>query len=99
MSTSKIGVFRAIVNGVEQRGDDGFLYVKGESCAYMKLGELENMDFKAALTEIISNDDGEHFFVATETSGQVDIMAYKKERVYENVKQDELSKLQRMSAA
>lgn len=94
MNVMSLGVFRAIVNGVEGRGDDGFLYVKGERCVYMKLPELENKDFRDALQEILANDEGEHFYIVTETGGRVDIMAYTRERVYEDVKNDELKKLQ-----
>ena len=76
------GVFKAIINGVNERGEGGVLFVKGDGCAYRFVSEFKNDEFRGALTTVIENDEDRHFFVVEERDKQLHVLAYPKTRVW-----------------
>ena len=77
------GVFKALLNGVHQRGDGGVLYVKGDECAYRFPGEFSNATFRGSLEEALTENGASHFFVVEEKDAQLHLLAYSKKRVME----------------
>jgi hypothetical protein len=76
------GVFKAILNGLHERGEGGVLYVKGDECAYRFSSEFTNVQFRGALDKVIEDDEGVHFFVVEERDKQLHVLAYPKTRVW-----------------
>ena len=76
------GVFKAILNGLHQRGEGGVLYVKGDECAYRFVHEFVNLEFRGALETVVDADAGNHFFVVEERDKQLHVLAYPKTRVW-----------------
>ena len=79
------GVFKAIVNGVNERGEGGVLFVKGDGCAYRFVSEFANDEFRGALTTVVENDENQHFFVVEERDKQLHVLAYPKTRVWSDL--------------
>ena len=52
------GVFRGLLNGVQQRGDGGVFFVRGEEGAYMFAREFTNAEFAEALQTLIDDTPG-----------------------------------------
>ena len=77
------GVYRAIVNGVHTRGEGGFLFVRGEECAYMFPSELRAPDeFRDTLSTMIADEASSHVFYAVEQrDGKLHVLAYPREVV------------------
>mgnify|MGYP001376148772 CR=1 FL=1 len=78
------GVFKAALNGAHYRGDGGFVYVKGEECAYLFPREFRGRQPDAATTleELLQDEKAKQvFYVAEEREGQLHILAYPRERV------------------
>lgn len=82
------GVFKAIVNGVNERGEGGVLFVKGNGCAYRFASEFTNNEFRGALTTVVENDENQHFFVVEERDKQLHVLAYPKTRVWSDLLKD-----------
>lgn len=82
------GVFKAIVNGVNERGKGGVLFVKGDGCAYRFASEFTNDEFRGALTTVIENDEDRHFFVVEERDKHLHVLAYPKTRVWTDLLKD-----------
>ena len=83
MAASMHGVFKAILNGVHVRGDGGVLYVRGDECAYRFPREFPDAGFRGSLDTILEEDERKHFFVVEERDGQLHVLAYPKERVWQ----------------
>lgn len=81
------GVFKAAMNGIHLRGDGGFVYVKGDSCAYMFPRELVGQDdLRDALEEALTNEHASRvFYVVEERDGQLHMLAYPRENVLRDV--------------
>lgn len=77
------GVFKAALNGVHYRGAGGFVYVKGDECAYMFPHELTHQpDAAATLGELLQDEKATQvFYVAEERDDQLHLLAYPRERV------------------
>lgn len=86
-----IGVFRGIANGVEQRGDGGFLFVRGDHCAYMFLHELGNLEAaqREHLEELLHGEAARKvFYVLEEKDANLHVLAYPKEVVFQQLADD-----------
>lgn len=81
------GVYKALLNGVHERGEGGFLYVKGGECAYLKPHELVGQpQVSEALAQMLADEKAAAaFYVAEERDGQLHLLAYPKETVYRAV--------------
>lgn len=77
------GVFRAALNGIHTRGDGGFVYVKGEECAYIFPSELKgHVDARTTLEEVLTDEKAKMvFYVLEERDGALHMLAYPRERV------------------
>ena len=77
------GVFKAALNGIHERGDGGFVYVKGDECAYMFPRELKGQpQLCETLEEMLSDDNSSRvFYVVEERDGQLHLVAYPRNRV------------------
>lgn len=85
-------VYRAIVNGVHTRGDGGFLFLKGDTCAYMFPHELPpgNAQVREALeTQLADDTAASLFYVLEEINGQARLAAFERTEVYGGLR-DEL---------
>jgi hypothetical protein len=74
------GVFRGLLNGVQQRGDGGVFFVRGEEGAYMFAREFTNAEFAEALQTLIDDTPG-CFFVVEERDAQLHVLRYDRARV------------------
>ena len=77
------GVFKAVLNGVHERGDGGFVYVKGDECAYLFPSELEgHAGARESLEELLSDEKAKMvFYVLEERDNALHVLAYPRERV------------------
>lgn len=77
-------VFSAIFQGVQDRGDGGFLYVRGDDAVYMFTNELQGRDeLKQTLEDLKCNEDSKKvFYVVEERDDKMHLIAYTKERVF-----------------
>lgn len=84
------GIFKALLNGLHERGDGGFLYVRGEDCVYMFPHELHNQDaLRDGLQELLEGDAAHTvFYVAEEISGNAHVLAYPRATVHEVVQKE-----------
>ena len=77
------GVFKGILNGIHERGTGGFLYVKGDMCAYMFPHELQVVDARETLQELLADERAEHvFYVLEERDCKLNLLAYPREEVF-----------------
>ena len=84
------GVYKGIINGLHTRGDGGFLYVKGDECAYMFPHELKNQnDTRKGIESLLQEDEScSKFYVLEERDGHAHIMAYERSTVREEVEKE-----------
>lgn len=83
------GVFKALLNGHHTRGEGGFLYVKGEECAYLFPQELHgHAEATEALSGLLAESSSSVFYVAEERDGTLHLLAYPKEHVFRAVKEE-----------
>lgn len=78
------GVFKALLNGVHERGDGGVLYVKDEQCAYRFPREFTDETFRGQL-ETLLDDTPDNFFVVEERDRALHVLAYPRSHVREQV--------------
>ena len=85
------GVFKAAINGIHTRGDGGFVYVKGDSCAYIFPNELNGQDdVKKALGDLLADENaGRMFYVAEEHNGHLNLRAYERTQVLADVRAEQ----------
>lgn len=81
------GVFKAVLNGMHERGDGGFLYVKGDDCAYMFPSELKGHDdVRSTLEELLEDEKAKMvFYVLEERDNNLHVLAYPRERVMKDM--------------
>ena len=85
------GVFRAALNGTHERGAGGFVYVKGEECAYVFPHELKNQEeLQTTLTELLEDTEKAScvFYVVEERDGKAHLMAYPRDRVLKELMEE-----------
>ena len=85
------GVFKAALNGMHARGDGGFVYVKGDECAYLFPSELKGHDqVRETLEEMLQDEKAKLvFYVLEERDNALHVLAYPRERVLADVIADE----------
>ena len=81
------GVYRGILNGIKERGEGGFLYVKGEECAYLFPHELKyQKEASEGLSDLLQGENAKSvFYVAVEKDGKMDILACPREEVWKEI--------------
>ena len=92
------GVFKAAMNGISVRGNGGFVYVKGDSCAYMFPDELVGQeDIKRKLSTLLSNSEANRmFFVAEVQDGKFNLKAYERTQVLADFRAEQANGTQRV---
>ena len=77
------GIFKAALNGIHARGNGGFVYVKGDECAYMFPRELKGQpELCETLEEMLADDAASRvFYVVEERDGQLHLGAYPRDSV------------------
>ena len=81
------GVFRAALNGMHARGDGGFVYVKGDECAYLFPSELKgHQEAQETLQEMLSDEKAKMvFYVLEERDNAIHVLAYPRARVLKDM--------------
>ena len=81
------GVFNAALNGMHDRGDGGFVYVKGEECAYLFPSELNGHDqVRETLEEMLTDEKAKRvFYVLEERDNALHVLAYPRDRVLKDM--------------
>jgi hypothetical protein len=81
------GVFKAAINGVALHGEGGFVYVKGEECAYIFPSELKgHKEACDTLQNMLANRNALRVFYALEErDNALHILAYPRERVLSDI--------------
>ena len=74
------GVFRGLLNGVQQRGEGGVFFVRGADGAYMFPREFTHAQFAESLQALL-DDAPECYFVVEERDGHLHVLAYERARV------------------
>ena len=84
------GVFKAALNGMHDRGAGGFVYVKGDACAYMFPRELQGQpQLCESLEEMLADEKASRvFYVVNERDGQLHIVAYPRDSVLRDMVAD-----------
>lgn len=85
------GVFKELINGLQYRGPGGFVYVKGDRCAYCFPKDMPNEEFAHGMEKMIQNTK-DVFFVAEERDNNVHILTYARHVVFESA-EEELKRL------
>lgn len=81
MAPSLHNIFKALLNGVHARGEEGVLHVRGEVCAYRVPADYSDASFRGALERLLEEDAGQHFYVVEERDGKLHLLAYDRARV------------------
>lgn len=85
------GVFKALINGVHEKGEGGVLWVRGETCTYCFPDDFNNAEFAAGLKEMLTKPNATTlFFVVNEKDGVAHVVAYPRVNVYKQC-HDELT--------
>lgn len=82
------GVYRAALNGELERGTGGFVYVRGDECAYMFPRELVGQaNVAGTLTEMLADTDtaATVFYVVENRDSQLHVLAYPREAVMKDM--------------
>jgi len=76
-------LFMAIYLGVQEKGDKGLLYVKGDTYAYLMPEELSNPEFRSGVQTMLKSPASEEVYtVAIECESKVHIVVYPKADVH-----------------
>jgi len=89
------GVFRAALNGVHERGTGGFVYVRGDSCAYIFPHELTDQDdLRDTLIDAFAHESADRvFYVVEERDEKLHVLAYPREHVLTAVAEEEQGRI------
>lgn len=63
---SQNNMFKAILNGVHERGDGGILFVKRGECAYMKPEDFKDEGVAAFVKTLLASENADKVFFAME---------------------------------
>lgn len=87
-STSLHGVYTAILNGLHERGDGGFLYLKDNNAMYLFPDEVKNQnDLRDSMRSMLQDDSSKNvFYVAEERNGEIHLLAYPRTVVLEEAR-------------
>ena len=81
------GVFKAALNGMHERGDGGFVYIKGDECVYLFPSELKgHAEAKESLEEMLADEKAKMvFYVLEERDNALHVLAYERKRVLKDM--------------
>jgi hypothetical protein len=84
------GIYKAIINGIHERGEGGFLYVCDDKAAYIFPHELKNQDdLRNGLQEILTDDASQYvYYVVEEKNGKGHVLAYPRQIVRDAVENE-----------
>ena len=81
-------MFRAILNGVHERGGGGVLLVRGEECAYCFPEDFGNDEFRYGLKKTLAMTAAQNFFfVVKQEQDAMHVLSYPRERVFREVRE------------
>lgn len=83
-----VQIFKALLNGLQQRGPNGVLYVCGDMCGYMLPHEFPDKSFCIAIEQMLLAEGTDNFFVVEERDANLHVFAYPKSRVWADVVAD-----------
>ena len=81
------GVFKLLLNGLQERGEGGFVYVNGEEAAYCFPDDMPNKQFADGMKKMIQHTK-DVFFVAEERDSKVHVLTYPRAVVFAEVKEE-----------
>ena len=82
------GVFKAALNGIHERGNGGFVFVKGDECAYMFPNEIESKskDLASTLEDMLADEKAQRvFYVVEERDSNLHVLAYPRDAVLKSM--------------
>jgi hypothetical protein len=84
------GIYKAILNGIHERGEGGFLYVRDNEAAYIFPHELKNQnDLRNGLQEMLQDDASQFvYYVVEEKDGKGHVLAYPRQVVRDAVENE-----------
>jgi hypothetical protein len=83
-------LFKALLNGIHQRGDGGVLYVKGEECGYLFPREFKDATFRGHLEELLQGERAhEVYFAVEERDSNMHVLAYPKSQVLQEAMKED----------
>ena len=92
-------VFKALVLGLEQKGDGGVLWVRGDKYCYCFPEDFKNAEFAYGIRALLSKPNSSTlFFVVSEREGRADVVCYERERVFREV-EEEMKKMKEQGKA
>ena len=81
----QVKLFIAIANGVMEKGEGGFLYVKDEMCAYCFPSDFsDNPEFQFGISELINNTEN-LYYICWEENTKRHVGCISKDKVNEAV--------------
>jgi len=77
------GVFKAALNGIHERGDGGFVFVKGDECGYLFPSELTgHAEARESLEEMLTDETARlRIYVLEERDNALHLLSYTREQV------------------
>ena len=83
------GVFKALVNGLQEKGEGRVLWVRGETCSYCCPEDFGNAEFASGLRMLLDKPQAQTlFFVVNEEGGKLHVVAYPREKVYREYEEE-----------
>ena len=84
------GIFKAILNGIHERGEGGFLYVCDNEVAYIFPSELKNQtDLRNGLQEMLQDDNSQYvYYVVEKKDGKCHVLAYPRQVVRDAIENE-----------
>ena len=75
-------VFKALVNGLYERGDGGVLWIRGDEYCYCFPDEFSNAEFAYGIRLLLNKpESADLFFVIEEVTGKAHVVCYERARV------------------
>ena len=92
------GVFTALINGIEEKGEGGVAWVRGDRVAYCFPEDFNNEEFANGLRMLLDNPHANTlFYVVNEKEGKAHVVAYPRVNVYKDY-HEELAKQKKEGA-
>lgn len=76
-----LGVYRAALNGLEERGEGGVVYMRGDECGYVFPDEVSRADVAEGLRGLLADEQSRTlFYLLVERDGRVDVHAFRRDQ-------------------
>lgn len=81
-----LGVYRAALNGLEERGEGGVVYMRGDECGYVLPDEVSRADVAEGLRGLLADEQSKTlFYLLVERDGRVDVHAFRRDQAIAEV--------------